>query len=648
MQLRLPVLFFGFSARRVRALLCVWFAACLQVACATAPRGPDIGRLPQLTSDDPKAEAELREAQKSISKGRSTLAQKQLRAFLHEHPEDRLVPVAQLELGKLLLAQQKDGEALALFSSVAEHPEAAVAEQGRFYVGIADERLGRHSEAVEILEPMLGRTIEPEQTSLLLDSLADAYVALSRYADAVRVVSTKLQEPQLAEADRRAAKTKLDDLIDHKATPADIRKLLDELDPKSPAFRQTAVRAVRDADAARDTEHVGELIEMLRSRQIPLDDELTAIALRSQNAGAANPNAVGAILSLSGRARRVGELALRGIMQAAGLPPKGPTAPDAPSVVFRDDAGDVARAVQAVDELANVHRVIAIIGPMDAQIAAAAGKRAQELSVPLIALTPGGNVPSAGEYVFRYFPTPDAEARALAVAARSRGAQSFAVLYPNNAYGQAMLQAFAHEAASKGLTQTKAVPYTPGATSFGAEVESLSKAPFDVLFLPDSAEQVALIAPALAAAGMWSTPAQEHAPNGGRAIGLLAPSVGFHPNLPRLAGRYLQGACFAVPFYAQATEGDVPEFVAQFQETFGSPPDAFAAYAHDAYRMVRASVEAGALTREALVQQLRAAHPKGLVTPASGFDAQREAAHPVDVLELRGSGFTNAAIPSVH
>jgi branched-chain amino acid transport system substrate-binding protein len=156
---------------------------------------------------------------------------------------------------------------------------------------------------------------------------------------------------------------------------------------------------------------------------------------------------------------------------------------------------------------------------------------------------------------------------------------------------------------------------------------------------------VALVAPALAAAGLWSTAADERAPKEGRAIGLLAPSVGFHPSLPKLAGRYLQGACFAVPFYAQAPEGAARDFVAQFQEQFGSPPDTFAAYAHDAYRLVRSSVEAGALTREALVQQLRAAHPRGLVTPASGFDADREALHPVQVLELRGAGFVDAVIP---
>jgi len=594
----------------------------------------------QLTSDNPRAEAELREAQQLAARGKTGQAERQFRAFLHAHPEDALVPVAQLSLGRLLLTRREDGEALALFNSVAEHPDAAVAEQGRFYGGVANERLGRHSEAVETLKPMLGRTIEPEQTKLLLDTLADAYVALGQYADAIRVLSAKRNE-QLTQAEQRATNARLTDLIEHKASPSDIRSLLDELDHKSPAFREIAVRALRDADAARDTDRVREVVELLRENQIPLDDELTAIALRSQSAGAVNPNAVGAILSLSGRARRVGELALRGLMQAAGLPPKAPTTPDAPNVIFRDDAGDVAKAVQAVDELANVHRVIAIIGPMDAQIAAAAGRRAQELSVPLIALTPAGNPPEAGPFVFRYFPTPDAEARALVATAKKRGASTFGVLYPNNAYGQTMLSAFGREAAAAGMRQVTALGYAPGATSFGTEVESLAKTAFDALFVPDSADHIALIAPALAAAGLWSTTANERAPGGGRAITLLAPSVAYNTSLPRLVGRYLQGACFAVPFDAQTPDGPSHEFVQRFQEAFGgSVPDAFAAYAHDAYQLVRSSVEAGAVTRAALAYQLRVQRATGLVAPGKGFDARREAVQPVQVLELRASGFT--------
>src|ERR1700750_2781949 len=109
------------SGRAMILLLCL-----LPLACVSST-APDIGKLPMLTSDDPKAEAELQEAEKSAKRGKKAQAQKQYRDFLHAHPEDRLVPLAQLGLGELLLEQHQDGEAFALFSSVAEHPEPAVA-----------------------------------------------------------------------------------------------------------------------------------------------------------------------------------------------------------------------------------------------------------------------------------------------------------------------------------------------------------------------------------------------------------------------------------------------------------------------------------------------------------------------------------------
>ncbi|HEY2736444.1 MAG TPA: ABC transporter substrate-binding protein [Polyangiales bacterium] len=608
-------------------------------SCAAGSRGPDIGRLPLLTSDDPQAEVELREAQTLAEQHKPKQAIARYRAFLHKRPDDRLVPLAQLALGRLLLDQHADGEALALFASVAEHPDAAVAEQGRFYAGVADERLGYHTEAIDALAPMRGRTIEPADTILLLSTLANAYAAEGRQADAIRALAFLLDE-KIPDAERQAAQTRLSDLIDHKASPADIRRLLDELDKKSPAFRLVAIRALRDADAARDSDRVHELIDLLKEQHIEMDEELSAIALRSERAGGVNPNAVGAILSLSGRARRVGELALRGVMLAANLPPNGPTPPDAPSVIFRDDAGDPARAVQAVEELANVHHVIAIIGPMDGQLAAPAAKRAQELGVPLIALTPAGTVPTVGSMVFRYFPTPDAEAKALARAAKARGAESFAVLYPDNPYGQAMLVAFRREAEAIELRLSIVRSYETGATSFGVEAELLSKSHFDALFVPDSSQELALIAPALAAAGLWCTPAGQHpAASSGKAIALLAPSVAFNANLSRLAGRYLQGALFSVPFDPDAPDGKSHEFVEHFVATFGSPPDEFAAFAHDAYALIRAGVEAGAVSRPLLAAKLTTREQADLVAAGSGFGADREALAPVDVMELSGSDF---------
>jgi branched-chain amino acid transport system substrate-binding protein len=643
--------------RASRALLLAGAFAVLAVWACKQATGPDIGRLPILTSDDPKAEAEVREAKDLEARGRKEAAKKKYREFLHARPDDALVPLVQLALGKILLAEQHDGEALALFSSVAQHPEPAVAEQGRFWGAVAEQRLGRHADAIEALAPMVGRTIEPKDTLLLLRTLGDAYRDEGKAFQALETLEQLQADNALPQADRTSARNEIVEIVLQKASPADIRRALDELDPKGFAYPHVLVRALKDADAAHDLERTREMLKLLQEHNIPLDDELSAIALRAAAPSDANPAAVGALLSLSGRARRVGEQALRGLMLAANLPGQGPRPPTAPTIVFRDDGGDPERAIQAVNELVSQHRVIAIVGPLDAQVAAVAGKRAQELGVPLLALTPGITPSKVGDMVFRYFPTPQAEAAALAKAAKARGAKSFAVLYPDTAYGKALLEAFQEEATRVGVTQGPTQSYAAGATSFGTEAAALEKQSFDALFVPDSAQQLALIAPALAAAGLWSATGAPHAGATAREaraaarrgvetakptrnIVLLAPSIAFDANLPKLAGRYLQGAMFSVSFDAQSGSAPVPEFVRKFQEAFGSSPDIYAAFAHDAYRLVRSAVDGGATTRTSLAARLPQAKDDGAVTGTKGFTSSREASEPTRVIELQGDKFS--------
>ncbi len=621
-----------------RACVSAALVACLSSGCPAAARGPDIGRLPELTSDDPRAEAELRDAAEHEAQGDHVAATSGYRAFLRQRPTDRLVPVAQLALGRILMDQGKLDEAAALFQAVSSHRDPSVAEHGRFYAGVANERLGQHAAAAAALAPMVGRTIEPAQTGLLLSTLASAYVNSGRVADAILTLQT-LSEDNAPEADRQAARAQIIELAAKKATPADIRKLYDELDRDGYAFRYVALRAVRDADAAHDAEHTRELLTAIKDQGVAFDDELAAIAMRAEHPSDANPAVVGAILSLSGRARKVGELSLRGLMLAAGLPPQGPPTPTTPQVVFRDDAGDPDQAVEAVNELVSAHRVIAIIGPMDAQVALAAGKRAQELGVPLIALTPGGVLSDLGPMVFRYFVTPQAEAAALVARARERGAKRFAVLHPRNTYGESMLAAFQSAVQSAGGSMAAVASYAPGSTSFGNEVGTLGKSSFDALFVPDSANTLVLVAPALAAGGLWSVGSGQSAPHNARGITLLAPSVGFDPNLPHLAGRYLQGALFSVPFDAQEATGPSHDFTESFKQHYGSAPDAFAAFAHDAYVLVRAAVDAGAATRAQLAQRLLTVRSSAPAGPSAGFTPQREPLDATRIRELAGEQF---------
>jgi ABC-type branched-subunit amino acid transport system substrate-binding protein/TolA-binding protein len=606
--------------------------------CPHRPEGPEIGRLPLITSEDPQAEAELREAREFLDRGAVKEATRRYESFLTRRPRDPLVPVAQLWLGRIRLSENQIAESRSLFAKVAANDDPSIAEQGRFYGAIAAHLQGNHREAVDTLTPMKGRTVDPEDTALLLRTLAAASAEAGEYAGALDALDALTREA-VSEKDREEARSMIVEIAKTKATDEQIARAYGELSRDGEAWPRVARRSLRIADENGDVERMREIIEALKEQEVKFDKELQALALRAARPTAANPRVVGAILSLSGRARKVGELALRGLMLAADLPPKGPLSPDATKVVFRDDGADPEKAVQAVNELVSTHRVVAIIGPIESRSAAAAAARAQELGVPLIALTPTGDITEAGPMVFRLFPTPEEETRMLVAHARGRGAARFAVLHPKGGYGTTMSEVFARQVELQGGTMTVVLGYEPNATSFGRVIASLKKADFDALFVADTAQKVALVAPATAAADLWSVPAGKKAPSGSRAFMMLLPSVAFDAQLPRRVGRYLQGAVFSSPFDSSTATGTAREFADQYQARFGAPPDVFAAFSHDAFRLIQTTVDAGATSRDQVAERLLSARAEQIAGPSPGFTAERSPVRGTRLLELRGKEF---------
>lgn len=613
-------------------------AVAMAAGCPGGPRGPDIGRLPRITSADPRAESDMRQAQAAEAAGDVALAEQRYRSFIEAHPGDPLRPVAELGLGRQLMARGAYAEARDIFARVMAHEDRAIAEQGRFQGAIAAHYLGDHVHAVSVLSPMIGRTITPEDTSLLLRTLAASQRALGDLTGTA-VTLDLLASEQEPKADVAAAREALRTLIERDAAPATVLQLTERLPRDGPGWAIAARRAVRDAHAAREVERTRELLAAMAEQDLPLDEELQEIAMRAAQPSDANPRAVGVILSLSGRARQVGELSLRGVMLAAGLPPRGPPAPDAPQVIFRDDAGDPAKALAAVDELVTLHRVIAIIGPMDGHCAQIASLRAQELGVPMVTLTPAGKVTTRGAMVFRMFPTPEGEARALVARTLADLPDArFAILHPQAPYGEAMRDAFVQALSAAGQAPTVVQSYPADATAFGTELAALAKHPFDALYIADHAARLALIAPALAAAGIWSAEPGAADPHR-RNVQILAPSVAHASSLPGSAGRYLQGALFSVPFDAATAQGAGAEFASRYRAEFGAEPDSFAAFAHDAYQLVKAAVDRSGPSRSALAEQLLHVQNPDAAGPADAFDAHREPRRATRLLRLRGSAF---------
>ncbi|NNL65539.1 MAG: penicillin-binding protein activator, partial [Myxococcales bacterium] len=287
--------------------------------------------------------------------------------------------------------------------------------------------------------------------------------------------------------------------------------------------------------------------------------------------------------------------------------------------------------------------VSAIVGPLLASEAEGAAATADARRIPLLTLTGRDNVARTRPHVFRVGREPRGEIQVLVDHAMSKaGLGRFAILYPDDAYGRGARDLFWDEVEARGGRVVGVEAYEPEATDFAkpirrmigfsflsdaqkealdAREEMLDQAKrlppaealvlreearamlgpddeplppivgFDALFIPDSYEQVTLIAPQLAF----------HEVSGVRLLG----SAGWnHPDLVRIGRHHLNGAIFTETFYPDSEVPYVAEFTRGFEGAYGALPGSLAALSFDATNLVMAQLARGLRDRDRLRQAL--------------------------------------------
>ena len=163
--------------------------------------------------------------------------------------------------------------------------------------------------------------------------------------------------------------------------------------------------------------------------------------------------------------------------------------------------------------------------------------------------------------------------------------------------------------------------------------------------MPEAADKVELVAPALAAAGLIARPAGTKKVTGGRPIVLLSTLEGAGEPYVREAGRYSAGALFAPGYFPGAVDDLGLAFERQYLAAIGKPPTAVDAYAFDGVRAIAALVAAGARGRDDLARRLGSAQLDG-VTGAIGFDGdhRRKDDGVIYTVEVDGGSVTVRAV----
>ncbi|HEX5657248.1 MAG TPA: ABC transporter substrate-binding protein, partial [Polyangiales bacterium] len=469
--------------------------------------GPALPPLELAASPEPRAEAEFRDARSARDAGRGKEATRRFRAFLSTWPSDPLVPFAKLELGRLELDAGRPREARKWFQDVAQTQEPALAERGRMYAAITAARLGEHREALAVLRPLVGRTVDPEETALLLATVAGAQEATGDELAALETRDMELGTTDLEGAQRARAEERVRALVKGLDPTLELPRAYELLPHDGYAWPVVARQLLRVSFERGERERVSEIARALTKQGGPLDEELAALVLRAERSDSADPLVVGAILPLSGRGREVGEAALHGLLLSASEPGK-------PRVVYRDDGGDPQRALAALEDLVSLNRAVAIIGPLGAAPAQAVVERAADIGVPVITLSADASLTERSPVAFRMLAEPREEADALVRAAQKRGAKKFVLLHPDNGFGQAMQSAFSGALAKRNARLVTSVAYPATSASFVKEAEQLEKLDFDTLVLLDGASKIALLAPTLAAKGLWSVAPGTQPPEG--------------------------------------------------------------------------------------------------------------------------------------
>ncbi len=333
------------------------------------------------------------------------------------------------------------------------------------------------------------------------------------------------------------------------------------------------------------------------------------------------PLRVGVILPLSGEFGVYGRASLDGVDCAAGQ--KSPCESRLNvQIVTRDDGGNPAKATTAVRELVEQEHVAAIIGPLMAKSTMAAAQEAQRLQVPLLSLSRLDGVAEVGPYTYRVALTPEAQVNTIArFAVQDRGYKKFAIVYPNNNFGQAFRDLFRTAVqtlggeitveraysqnlagiieASKGVhnitdddnknkprqkISTNGEVVDPAtASSEPPPVPSFAKIRgVDAVFIPDSYPNLAAMFSAYSRNVFGG--AALLGVNNWNSSGLLS------------AGSAVEGATFVDGFFRSSANKETQRFVSTFSQAYNSEPTLLEATAYDAMHIIALAAERGGVS----------------------------------------------------
>lgn len=293
-------------------------------------------------------------------------------------------------------------------------------------------------------------------------------------------------------------------------------------------------------------------------------------------------NTIGCMLPLSGKYQIFGKQALRGI-QMAQDELKALYSGQEIQFVIKDTESSNDKAVECVRELAKT-KIAAIAGPLVTSEAAA--KEAQKYKIPMVCITQKSEVTSAGDYIFSNFITPEIQIKGLVSHAENRlGIKKFAILYPDDKYGQTFMALFRQGVSEVGGNLVVAEVYRANQTDFSSAIKkiasvlpqepgSLSESSDSVaIFIPDAPSRLSLILPQLIYYNVQN-------------VYLLGTNIWHNNALLKLAPEHVKNTVITDGYFFGSIKPESARFAQAFKSIYGEEPGLIEAIAYDTASML--------------------------------------------------------------
>ncbi len=430
-------------------------------------------------------------------------------------------------------------------------------------------------------------------------------------------------------ADQEFARLKAIDIVNNQLSLNDIKKVSSDSSfgfLRGYALFRLAEDAMERKEPSEAQSFLNGVIEFMPGSD--LESRAKDYIVQIERSQRVSSKTIGTILPLSGKNAAIGQKALRAIQMGLGL--------NLPGSSFRlaivDSEGSPDRARVGVERLSHDDGALAIIGSLLSKTAFSVASKAEEYSIPTIALSQKAGITEVGPTVFRNAITSEMQVRFLVrTLMRDLGMKRFAMLYPNEPYGVEYANIFWDEVLARGGTIAGAQTYNPSDTDFRNAAQKLvgtyytearmeeyklrlkeiqeAAGPkkssrqnseedilppivdFDAIFIPDDARNLGQVAAFLAYVGIKN-------------VKLIGTNLWNIPGISKRAGNFSNSLIFVDSTSPELVKTSSSNFITEYKNLFGELPGPVEIQAYDSALILRQLILEGASSRESLLKKL--------------------------------------------